>query len=143
MGELKQIHGGTGQVTEPTARQAVRLYSETYFLREISNGLSKILPGASANKVVVFMEALSALQSRYFNAKDLAGEIGTELTNSELRTLLRQLFLIGGLGVLSGHGIHKNTNFVFRRTAGGGFSFLADYCLHNSLVVAWNIKWSG
>lgn len=139
--ELKDVHGGTGLVSEATARTAVRRYSETYFLREVNNGLSKVLPGASGTKVVVFTEALSALQSRYFYAKDLLDEIGDELTNSELRTLLRQLFLIGGLGVLTGQGTQKHTNFIYRRTAGGGFSFLSQYCLHNALVVAWNVPW--
>ncbi|MEY9853503.1 energy-coupling factor transporter ATP-binding protein EcfA2 [Leifsonia sp. EB41] len=141
MTELKGLHTGSGQVTEQTARETVRLYCETYFIREITNGLSKVLPGASANKVSTFIDALSTLQNRHFRAADLTPETTGVLDPMELRTLLRQLYTIGGLGVQSGRGSVRHTNFVFRRTAGGGFSFVADYTLHSSLVVAWNLTW--
>lgn len=141
MNALKDVHPGSGQVSEADARQAVRQYSEGYFVREISNGLSRVLPGASANKVSVFCDALSALQSREFTMEMLEREVDGEVSRSDLRILMKQLFLIGGVGTKSRAGRATHTNFYYRRAAGGGFSFHADYVLHNSLVSAWNVPW--
>jgi hypothetical protein len=55
--------------------------------------------------------------------------------------LLNQLFLAGGLGVQSRSGGSTHTNFIFRKTSGGGFSFIADYVLHNAMVSALNLNW--
>jgi len=141
MGEVQQVHPGSGQLTEDNARLAVRRYSETYFLREISNGLSRVLPGASADKVGFFLEALSALSSREFSYTTLERDLDGLIGKSELRTLLRQLFNIGGVGTRVKSGPTTHTNFYFRRAAGGGFRPNANYVLHNSLVVAWNLNW--
>jgi hypothetical protein len=141
MTEVKAVHKGSGQITEANAREAVRRYSETYFIREISNGLARVLPETSATKVSAFIESLTTLQSRYFSAKDLNEELAGTLEQTELRALLRQLYTIGALGVNTNVSGKRHVNFVFRRTAGGGFSFLREYTLHNSLVVAWNLHW--
>lgn len=139
--ELQQLHKGSGQVRQEEAKEAVRLYSETYFVREITNNLSRVLPSASSEKVSVLIDALSALSSRTFNVRALQPELDGFISNDELRVLLKQLFLVGGLGVRTRSQGTMHTNFNFRRTAGGGFSFIADYVLHNSLVVAWNLNW--
>lgn len=141
MNEVKKLHKGSGQVRQDIAKQAVKNYSETYFLREITNNLSRVLPTGSGEKVTVLLDALSAMQSREFNARSLQPELEGIVSKPELRILLKQLFLAGGLGVRSKSGGSVHTNFVFRRSAGGGFSFIADYVLHNSLVVAWHLNW--
>lgn len=141
MRELQGVHKGSGQVRQEEAREAVRLYSETYFVREITNNLSRVLPTASSEKVSVLLDALSALPNREFNVRSLQPELDGFVSNEELRVLLKQLFLVGGLGVRSKSQGTTHTNFSFRRTSGGGFSFIADYVLHNSLAVAWNLNW--
>lgn len=141
MTELKALHGRSGPVPESTAKEAVRRYCETYFVREMTNGLSRVLPGESATKVAVFTEALSTLPNREFNAAALKAETEGVLDQGDLRALLRQLFTVGGLGVRTRSNGTMHTNFIYRRTAGGGFSFVADYVLHSSLVVAWNLQW--
>lgn len=140
MRAVRDHHSGPGPVHQSSAQDAVRSYSETYFIREVSNGLSRVLSGPSARKVAGFIDALSALPSKLFSADDLRRELGGLVDDQELRELLKQMFTIGGIGVRSGSGARKHTNFVFRRTAGGGFSYLAEYRLHNALVVAWNIR---
>jgi len=141
MNELKELHVRTGPVPESTAKEAVRRYCDSYFVREISNGLSRVLPGSSATKVLAFAEALSALQSRYFRASQLEVALSDVLDAGDLRVLLRQLYLVGGMGVQSTVGGSKHTNFVYRRASGGGFSYIAEFTLHNSLVIAWNLHW--
>lgn len=141
MTELKSLHKGSGQVRETTAREAIRRYSETYFVREVNNGLSRVLPTNSALKVALFTDALRALPSRRFRAGDLESELAGGLDQPELRTLLKQLFVIGAVGVRTKSGGEWHTNFAYRRTAGGGFSFVSEYVLHNSLVVGWNLQW--
>ena len=103
--------------------------------------LNDHLAGSSAEWSDFFVEALSALPSREFNAAALRSETEGVLDQADIRALLRQLFTIGGLGVRTRQGGILHTNFVYRRTAGGGFSFVADYVLHSSLVVAWNLQW--
>ncbi|TFB88230.1 hypothetical protein E3O44_06030 [Cryobacterium algoricola] len=141
MTEVKGVHGGSSQLTEANARESVRRYSETYFIREVGNGLARVLPGASATKVAAFIESLTTLQSRYFQATDLNEELAGMLDQTELRALLKQLYTIGALGVNTTVNGTRHVNFIYRRTAGGGFSFLREYTLHNSLVVAWNLHW--
>lgn len=141
MNAVKERHPGSGQVSESTAREAVRNYSEGYFVREISNGLSRVLPGASAAKVSTFLDALSALPSREFSFELLEREVDGDISRADLRRLMKQLFLIGGVGTKPRAARSTHTNFYYRRVAGGGFSFHADYVLHNSLVVAWNVPW--
>lgn len=137
---LQKHHKGSGQVRERTAVAAVKQYSDTYFIREMRNNLSHVLPGES-EKISVFFDALSTLPSRQFNAKSLEPEVEGLLGRQELRALLNQLFLAGGIGVQSRSGGVVHTNFVFRRTSGGGFSFVADYLLHNALVSNLNVNW--
>jgi len=139
---VKEVHAGSGQVSQAEIQHAVRIYSEGYFLREISNSLSRVLSGGSAFKVGTFLDALSSLTSREFKFENLASELDGELSNIEIRSLLKQLFLVGGLGTRTGAGQNRRTNFYFRRAAGGGFSRQSTYVLHNSLVVAWNLPWS-
>lgn len=137
---VKEAHGGSSLVSEDTAKAAVRLYSETYFVSEISNNLSKVLDKSSASKVAAFIDALTTLPSRYFSIQDVANEVDGVLSKSEIRALLHQMFRVGGLGVQVGNGPVRNTNFVFRRIGGGGFSVNGEYNLHNALVEAWNLN---
>lgn len=140
MGAIQKLHGGSGQVREETAAAAVKRYSDAYFIREMRNNLSHVLPGRS-DKVSAFFDALSVLPSRHFNAASLQPELDGIVDRQELRALLSQLFLAGGLGVRSKSGGSVHTNFIFRKTSGGGFSFVADYVLHNALVSALNLNW--
>lgn len=140
LGTLQKLHKGAGQVQESTAVAAVKQYADTYFIREMRNNLSHVLPGQS-DKVSAFFDALSVLDSRDFNADALKPELDGIVEKHELRALLNQLFLSGGLGVRSRSGGSTHTNFIFRKTSGGGFSFIADYVLHNALVSALNLNW--
>jgi hypothetical protein len=142
MREVQTAHPGSEPVTTVEARAAVRAYCDSYFVREISDNLGRILPGASAIKVGALIDALSSLSSRRFKADDLMPELDEVMTRSELRILLKQLFQVGAIGVRQGSGPHKNTNFIFRRQSGGGFSFLAEFTIHNALVEAWNLPWA-
>jgi len=137
---VKEAHGGSSLVSEETAKAAVRLYSETYFISEISNNLTKVLDQNSASKVAAFIEALTTLPSRFFSIQDVANEVDGVLSQREIRALLHQMFRVGGLGVQVGNGPVRNTNFVFRRIGGGGFSINGEYSLHNALVEAWNLN---
>jgi hypothetical protein len=140
MTTLQKSHKGAGQVREQAAIAAVKRYSDAYFIREMRNNLSHVLPGQS-DKVAAFFDALSVLPSREFNANSLRAELDGIVDKPELRALLNQLFLAGGLGVRSRSGGSVHTNFIFRKTSGGGFSFVADYVLHNALVSALNLHW--
>lgn len=140
MTTLQKMHPGSGNVREQTAVDAAKRYSDTYFIREMRNNLSHVLPGNS-DKVAAFFDALSVLPSREFNAVSLRPELDGIVEKQELRALLNQLFLSGGLGVRSRSGGSVHTNFIFRKTSGGGFSFVADYVLHNALVSALNLNW--
>lgn len=141
MTSLQKHHKGAGQVREKSALAAVKSYSDTYFVREMRNNLSHVLPGQS-EKIAAFFDALSVLPSREFNAKSLSPELDGIVEKHELRALLNQLFLAGGMAVRSRSGGSVHTNFIFRRTSGGGFSIVADYLLHNALVSGLNIHWS-
>lgn len=140
MTAVQKFHKGAGQVREQSAVAAVKQYADTYFIREMRNNLSHILPGQS-DKVSAFFDALGVLPSREFNAHSLHPELEGIVERQELRALLNQLFLAGGLGVRSRSGGSVHTNFIFRKTSGGGFSFVADYVLHNALVSALNLNW--
>ncbi|TQO24276.1 hypothetical protein FB385_3156 [Paramicrobacterium agarici] len=140
MNEVKRVHKGSGQLRESEAKIAVRRYCETYFVREIGNNLSRLIP-QGAFKVETLLDALSAMSSREFNVRSLQPEIDGLIDQTELRILLKQMFNVGALGVRRKSGGKMHTNFVYRRTAGGGFSFIADYVLHNALVEAWNLNW--
>lgn len=141
LNELKKVHGGNHQVSENNARAAVRMYSETYFIREVTNGLSRTVADVSQDQVNIFMDSLRALSSRYFSIGDLMPEIDDQLSRSQVRALLKQLFLIGAIGVQQTKGASVHTNFVYRRSAGGGFSTSGSFLLHNCLVEAWNLNW--
>ena len=136
---LQEQHAGPGPVHESSAKAAVRQYAEGYFLDEIGNGLSRVLPNASSQLVPEFLAALSTLDSPFFKAVDLEAELAGAISNGDLRLLLKQMFEIGGIGMRVGRGPKYHTNFVFRRGAGGGFSFLGTFRLHHALEEAWNI----
>lgn len=139
MQSVQEVHSGPGPVHESSAAAAVRLYAEGYFKTEVTNGLNRILPGASTHQVPELMSALSALESPAFTFGQLESELAGVLSAGELRALLRQLFDIGGIGVRSGAGPTHYTNFAYRRIAGGGFRLSATFRLHYALEEAWNI----
>jgi hypothetical protein len=137
---LREEQKGSGLVSEQSARSAVRRYGDTYFVREIVNNLSFILPGQSATKVTSFIEALSSLDSRRFLSDNLRQSLEGEVDASEVRILLRQMFTVGAIGIRTGGGKKKHTNFSYRRVAGGGFKYPSEMVLHNALGEAWNIQ---
>jgi hypothetical protein len=64
------------------------------------------------------------------------------LAEDEVMVLLRQMFEIGAIGLRSPAGGRENTDFAYRRVAGGGsFTTKKHYVLHNALTVAWNRPW--
>ncbi len=139
--QLQSTHPGATQVTENEAREAVRRYAEYYFVAEVINNLHGVIGTGGAAKVAAFKEALATLPSRIFNADALMRELAGVFEKEELRPLLRRMYDIGAIGIRRGSAGNIHTTFVFRRTEGGAFSFLADYVLHSALVVAWNIPW--
>lgn len=139
--QLQETHPGATQVTEAEAREAVRRYAEFYFVAEVMNNLHGVVQVNGAERIAAFKEALATLPNRVFNADSLMRELAGVFEKEELRPLLRRMYDVGAIGVRRGVRGAIHTNFVFRRTEGGAFSFLADYVLHSALVVAWNVPW--
>ena len=142
LNKLKEIHGGSSPVKEGDARECIRQYADDYFVGEIFNNLAGVLPSTASRKLPVFRDALQSLPTRFFSFDDMISELSGVLEPIEIRTLLKQLFEIGGMRVrnYSGAGA-EYTDFVFRRVAGAGFTTRHGFLLHNALVVAWNRPW--
>lgn len=65
-------------------------------------------------------------------------ELRGELDPAESKSLLKQMFETGGIGIKNG----QHTDFVFRRTAGAGFTTRYEFMLHDALTRAWNRPWN-
>lgn len=135
---LQRYYKGNGKVPVQNAKDAVRAYCEEYFVGEIFDNLAGILDQSRARSMGAFKDALRTAPSRNFDFEYIRDEVDGELTNSEIKQLLRQMFEIGGIGVVNG----RQIDFVYRRISGGGFSTRYNFQLHDSLTRAWHRPWS-
>lgn len=137
--QLQEVHPGAGPVTSEHAREAARRYSEHYFVAEIFNNLHGALDDAVGKRTMAFKEALASLPSRFFTAESIGQELQGVFDHEELRPALRRLYEVGAVGVRRGRVGNEHTDFVFRRTEGGSFSFRSQFALHSALVDAWHV----
>ncbi|MGK3710457.1 P-loop ATPase, Sll1717 family [Arthrobacter sp. IK3] len=128
----------SGPVPQANALRAVNTYCSEYFVGEIFDNLAGILPTGHARQLGNFKDALRTAPSRRFNFDYMTKELDGELSPSQIRSLLKQMFETGGIGIQNG----RHTDFVFRQTSGGGFSTRYTFLLHDALVRAWNRPWS-
>jgi hypothetical protein len=140
MGFLQKCYGGFKWIPEANAKEAVRRYCEEYFVGEIMDNISGILPGASALKMRHFQDALRSMPRRIFSFEQICSELEGELDKQEVRALLRQMFEIGGVGIYNRDARpHPYTDFVFRKVSGAAFTISREFTLHEALVRAWNV----
>lgn len=138
LGHLQLEYGGNGRVPEENAKRAVRNYCEQYFVGEIFDNLAGVLPAGNARQVASFKDALRTAPTRLFNFQYMTEELKGELDPAEIKSLLKQMFETGGIGIKNG----QHTDFVFRRTAGAGFTTRYEFMLHDALTRAWNRPWN-
>jgi hypothetical protein len=141
LGHLQLVHPGSTPVTESEAVAAIHNYAEQYFVGEISNNLAGVLPSSVGRpqKTRAFFEAVKNVKLAEFTMHEVQLEIDGELTEVETKTLLRQMFEIGAIGIRT----RVNSNFVttdfkYRKAAPTAFSARRLFILHNSLIAAWN-----
>ncbi|WP_119696517.1 P-loop ATPase, Sll1717 family [Microbacterium halotolerans] len=138
LGHLQLEYGGNGRVPEDNAKRAVRNYCEQYFVGEIFDNLAGVLPAGNARQVASFKDALRTAPTRLFTFQYMIDELAGELDPSQIKSLLKQMFETGGIGVKNG----QHTDFVFRRTSGAGFTTRYEFMLHDALTRAWNRPWT-
>jgi hypothetical protein len=141
LGHLQDIHPGSTPVTEKEAETAVTNYSEQYFVGEIRNNLAGILPEQPGrqHKTQVFYEAVMSVRTAVFTLQDLQEDLDGELTETETKRLLKQLFEIGAIGIRTKTGTRLyRTDFIYRKATPVAFNARRDFLLHNALVLAWN-----
>lgn len=138
MGYLQSCYRGNGQVTEESAKKAVQLYAEQYFVSEIFDNLAGVLPAGNARFIASFRDALRTAPSRFFTFQYMCDELDGELTPAQIKLLLRQMFETGGIGIKNG----RHTDFVFRKVSGAGFTHRYEFMLHDALTRAWNRPWN-
>lgn len=137
MGYLQQSYRGNGQVTEQSAKNAVRDYSEQYFVGEIFDNIAGVLPSEDARHIAGFRDALRTSPSRVFSFSYMCEELAGDLEPAKIKQLLRQMFETGGIGIKNGGYV----DFVFRRISGAGFTTRCEFILHDALTRAWNRPW--
>jgi hypothetical protein len=133
LGHIQQAHPGSTKVSQEHAIDAVKRYSEEYFVGEIFNNLAGILPDRSARKVSSFRDALRTLPSRIFSFDEVQSELIGELEPNETKALLKQMFEVGGIGIRNQRASAEYTDFVYRKISQAGFT------LRHTL--AWNVPW--
>ncbi|WP_147440472.1 P-loop ATPase, Sll1717 family [Mycetocola tolaasinivorans] len=146
MKEVQKEHPGSAQATESAVVQAVRKYSEQYFVGEILNNLHGILKKTPDRPKIVrsFMAGLSSLDNAVFSLHGLQREIDHGVSESDTILLLEQLYEIGAIGnrIENADG-YARTNFKFRRSNSITINVRRPMMLHNALIVAWNLRRSG
>lgn len=139
---VQTAHPGSTPVTEAHAKEATLRYSEEYFVGEMMNNISGVLPSADAHNIVPFRDALRSAPTRYFNMQYLREELEGVLDPSHIRALLHRMFETGCIGIsnptVSGE---RYTDFTFRRVSGAAFTPRYDFLLHDALTRAWNRPW--
>ncbi|WP_201408833.1 hypothetical protein KN248_002495 [Mycobacterium paraintracellulare] len=137
MGHLQRAYKGNKSITEHSAKNAVRSYAEEYFVGEIFDNIAGILPASKAVQLSSFKDVLRTVPSRVFTFEEVKNDLEGELSAAEIKALLRQMFETGGIGIING----KNTDFVFRKVSGAGFTVRYKFMLHDALTRAWNRPW--
>jgi hypothetical protein len=137
MGYLQRTYRGDRQVTEESAKKAVQIYAEEYFVGEIFDNVAGVLDSAFARQVTSFKDALRTAPSRLFTFEYMTRELAGELDAVQIKQLLKQMFETGGIGVKNG----THTDFVFRKVSGAGFTTRYEFMLHDALTRAWNRPW--
>ena len=141
LGYIQQAHPGSTQVSQEHAIDAVRKYSEEYFVGEIFNNLAGVLPDRSARKVSSFRDALRTLPCRIFSFDEVQSELVGELEPPETKALLKQIFEVGGIGIRNQRASAEYTDFVYRKISQAGFTLRHKFMLHDALTRAWNVPW--
>jgi hypothetical protein len=135
---LQRTYAGGNPIPESSAKVAVAHYCEQYFVGEIFDNLAGVLPPGSARKLASFKDALRTAPTRRFDFKFVCDELAGELDPPEIKQLLRQMFEVGGIGIVN----RGYTDFTFRKVSGAGFTTRDKFILHDALVRAWNIPWT-
>lgn len=138
---LQLVHPGATAVLEREAVSAVQNYAEQYFVGEVSNNLAGILPKGAGRqaKTLAFLEALKGVSGAEFTLHELQQLIDGDLSESESKVLLRQLFQIGAIGIrTTSESGYQRTDFTYRRANSVAFNPRRVFLLHNALIVAWN-----
>jgi hypothetical protein len=138
MSYLQRTYRGDRQVTEASAKKAVQLYAEEYFVGEIFDNLAGVLDAQFARQLTSFKDALRTAPTRLFTFEYMCRELEGELEPAQVKQLLRQMFETGGIGVKNG----SHTDFVFRKISGAGFTTRYEFMLHDALTRAWNRPWN-
>ncbi len=138
---VQGCHGGSSPVSEDAAKAATARYAQEYFVGEVMNNLSGVLPEDLSHRVADFREALRAAPSRLFDFSYMTNELEGVLTPVQVKDLLRRMFETGGVGISNPIGGRRFTDFVFRRVSGAAFTHRADFMLHDALTRAWNRPW--
>lgn len=124
------------------AKTAAMRYSKEYFVGEIFNNLAGILNDGDSRKMAAFRDAVRTVPTRQFRFDDVQSELDGELDAHMTKRLLKQMFEVGGMGIVNKSGSGgQYTDFVFRNVTGAGFSTKHDFVLHNALTMAWNRPW--
>lgn len=110
MRQLQEVHPGSGAVTSD---QAVRRYSERYFVAEVFNNLHGALQDAVGHKTMAFKEALASVPIRHFTAETLARELDGVFQHEELRPALRRSYAIGAIGIRRGSRGNEHGRYMF------------------------------
>ncbi|WP_353988509.1 P-loop ATPase, Sll1717 family [Ruicaihuangia caeni] len=138
---LQEVHPGSTAVTEAEAVLTVQNYAEQYFVGEIANNLAGILPDrvGRQRKTTAFFEAVKSVQAAEFTMHDLQADLDGELSDAELKLLLRQMFEIGAIGLRTRNGSSiERTDFKYRKATPVAFHPRRIFLLHNALIAAWN-----
>ncbi|MBE7699451.1 hypothetical protein H9623_03905 [Oerskovia sp. Sa1BUA8] len=139
MGYVQRAYGGTSLVPESSAKEAVRRYSEEYFVGEVLDNLAGVLGADRARELASFRDVMRTLPTRTFKFDDVVSELEGELDRREVKLLLKQMFDTGAIGIRNSSGKHKDYfDFVFRKVSGAGFTIRHTFLLHNALALAWN-----
>ena len=142
MRHVQHASPGSSPVTSDAAKAAAKEYSEQYFVGELMNNLSGVLPSSEAHKVADFRDAIRSAPTRYFDFRYMIEELNGVLTPEQVRALLRRMFETGGLAVSNKTTSGKRyTDFTFRSVSGAAFTTRYDYMLHDALTRAWNRPW--
>jgi hypothetical protein len=137
MGYIQRSYKGLKGITENSAKNAVHAYGEEYFIGEIFDNLAGVLPSSKATQLSSFKDVLRTVPSRIFTFDEVKSDLEGELSPVEVKSLLKQMFETGGIGIVNG----RNTDFVFRRVSGAGFTTRYKFMLHDALTRAWNRPW--
>lgn len=134
---LQRGYRGSRAVPSDNAKHSIEAYTQEYFVGEIFDNLAGVLPAASARKLASFKDALRTSPSRLFDFEYMKSELQGDLDPLEIKQLLKQMFETGGIGIHT----NGNTDFVFRKISGGGFTTRYKFMLHDALTRAWNRRW--